>query len=485
MSSINQQLKKAIGLSVLSRYSAYVVQLILLMLYARWFTPAEFGVLAGIQVFVLFFVMLAEIGLGPALINQRELSEKDRDGLFSLTWVIGVVIALFFYFMTYGLNNFYGRDDYQFLGLPICLCIVLNAASTLPIAFLQREKRFIVLARTDILAELPALACVWWILELGHPLYALAIRPLIVAVVRFLLNYLVCIRTEFGRPRFGSHYAAIKPLLGFSGYQFAFNFINYFSRNLDNILVGHTLGMGALGVYDKAYALMKYPLQLLTFAITPAIQPVLAQHAHDLTLMEKTHTNFVRKISVLGVLSGVLMFASSKEIVFILLGSQWSAVSPVLQILAIIIPAQVILSSSGGFYQALNRTDLLFKCGLFSTVTNVIAIITGICLGSLENLALCLMVSFHLNFLQCYLVMYKKAFCTSIRPILIALIPAFLLFFTGYALCRFSVYILPDDFNAWYSVFCNSLIIIFGFVLTYSVLIKIELSKYWPSVKKA
>ena len=121
MSSINQQLKKAIGLSVLSRCSAYVVQLILLMLYARWFTPAEFGVLAGIQVFVLFFIMLAEIGLGPALINQRQLSEKDRDGLFSLTWIIGIVIAIIFYYATYGLNAFYGRDNYQLLGVPICL----------------------------------------------------------------------------------------------------------------------------------------------------------------------------------------------------------------------------------------------------------------------------------------------------------------------------------------------------------------------------
>ena len=42
MSSINQQLKKAIGLSLLGRYSAYVVQLALLMLYARWFTPEEY-----------------------------------------------------------------------------------------------------------------------------------------------------------------------------------------------------------------------------------------------------------------------------------------------------------------------------------------------------------------------------------------------------------------------------------------------------------
>ncbi|WP_439840030.1 lipopolysaccharide biosynthesis protein [Aeromonas caviae] len=427
MTSINQQLKKAIGLSLLGRYSAYIVQLALLMLYARWFSPEEFGVLAAIQVFVIFFMMLAEIGLGPALINQRQLSEKDRNGLFSLTWLIGIGIAIVFYIVTYGLNNFYGRDDYHLLGLPICVSILFSAANTLPMAFLQREKRFITLARSDVLAELPALIIVWWVLESGSPLYALAVRPLVVAIAKFVLNYIACAKTEFSRPMFGYHLAAIKPLLGFSGYQFAFNFINYFSRNLDNILVGRMLGMGALGVYDKAYALMKYPLQLLTFAITPAIQPVLAQHAHDLELMERTHTNFVRKISVLGVLAGVFMGASSNEIVFILLGEQWKSVVPVLQVLSIIIPVQVIMSTSGGFYQALNRTDLLFRCGVFSAITNVIAIIIGIWLGSLEKLAWCLIISFHINFFQCYWIMYRYGFGFKYLRFLKSILPATLI----------------------------------------------------------
>lgn len=482
MTSINQQLKKAIGLSLLGRYSAYIVQLTLLMLYARWFSPEEFGVLAAIQVFVIFFMMLAEIGLGPALINQRQLSEKDRNGLFSLTWLIGIGIAIVFYIVTYGLNHFYGRDDYHLLGLPICVSILFSAANTLPMSFLQREQRFITLARSDVLAELPALIIVWWILDSGYPLYALAVRPLVVAIVKFVLNYIACAKTEFSQPMFGHNLAAIKPLLGFSGYQFAFNFINYFSRNLDNILVGRILGMGALGVYDKAYALMKYPLQLLTFAITPAIQPVLAQHSHDLDLMEKTHTDFVRKISVLGVLAGVLMGASSKEIVLILLGEQWRGVGSLLQTLSVAIPVQVILSTSGAFYQALNRTDLLFKCGLFSSILNVTAIIIGLLFGSLQMLTLCLIISFHVNFFQCYWIMYRKAFRRPIRALFIALIPAVLLLVSGLLGLLLSILFLPNNLNIWSSLIYNSGLLSFVFLLVLMALKKWYFNKDWTSV---
>ena len=47
------------------------------------------------------------------------------------------------------------------------------------------------------------------------------------------------------------------------------------------------MGAGMLGVYDKSYQLMKYPLMLLTFAMTPAIQPVIRRHADDQKKLKK------------------------------------------------------------------------------------------------------------------------------------------------------------------------------------------------------
>ena len=41
--------------------------------------------------------------------------------------------------------------------------------------------------------------------------------------------------------------------------QFGFNFINYFSRNSDNILIGKFISTEALGNYNKAYQLLMYP----------------------------------------------------------------------------------------------------------------------------------------------------------------------------------------------------------------------------------
>src|SRR5690606_11592019 len=124
------------------------------------------------------------------------------------------------------------------------------------------------------------------------PLHALAARGMFAAVVNFAVLYYYSGTTEFGRPKWGNRFSAIKPLWSFSAYQLGFNFINYFSRNLDNILVGKYLGATSLGVYDKAYQLMRYPLMLLTFSMTPAIQPVVRKYAGDIAMVEAIHRDF-------------------------------------------------------------------------------------------------------------------------------------------------------------------------------------------------
>ena len=49
---------------------------------------------------------------------------------------------------------------------------------------------------------------------------------------------------------------------------FFFNIVNYFTRNLDKLLIGKYMGMSPLGYYEKSYRLMMLPLQNITFVIT-------------------------------------------------------------------------------------------------------------------------------------------------------------------------------------------------------------------------
>lgn len=409
---------------MLGRYSVYAVNLLSMMVLARIFTPEAFGTVAAIMVFFTFFQLMAEAGLGPAIINLDTLVPEDRNGLFGLTLTVGMVLAVIFTALAPVFLLFYGLPRVDEVVPYIAVSLMFFAACIVPNALLLREQAFFRIANAGLAAEVISTGVTIGLAQFIDPLHALAAKGAASAATMFCVGWYFSGNTEFGRPMPGSKFSAIKPLLGFSGYQFGFNFINYFSRNLDNILVGKYMGAGMLGAYDKAYQLMKYPLMLLTFAMTPAIQPVIRKHAGDPVQVEAIHRDFTFKLSLIGAAAGLAMFVLADWIVLIALGDQWLEVIPVIRILAIAIPVQVVLSTSGSFFQAMNRADLLFLSGALSAVVMVGAIVAGIIQRDIELLCWCLVAAFHINFVQAYYYMYRKVFKAPLRWHLIRMLPA-------------------------------------------------------------
>lgn len=420
----SRTLYRSVGKSIVGRYAVYAVNLLSMMILARIFTPQEFGTVASIGVFYLFFQMMAEAGLGPAIINIDKLDKKNRNGLFGLTLAAGAILGLIFYLSTPLFVNFYQQPHIKDVIPFVSVALFFFSASIVPTAFLLRDQAFFRIANAGVASEVISTAATLILSKFVDPLYALASKAIFSSATNFIAIYVFSNATEFGRPRWGTQFSAIKPLLSFSSYQFSFNFINYFARNLDNILVGKYMGVLSLGIYDKAYQLMRYPLMLLTFAMTPAIQPVIRQYAADKEKVSAIHQDFTFKLSLVGAAAGLVIFSLSEWIVQLMLGSQWHAVVPIIQVLAISIPAQVVLSTSGSFFQAMNRADLLFYSGLLSTAILVIAISWGIYQRDMISLSWALVAAFHLNFIQAYYILYTKLLGKGILVFFGRMIPA-------------------------------------------------------------
>lgn len=417
-------LYSSIGKSMLGRYAVYAANLLSMMLLARMFTPELFGTVASISVFFVFFQLMAEAGLGPAIINLEKLEPVDRNGLFGLTLVVGLSLAAIFYLLAPFFLAFYQLPRVDEVVPYVAVALFFSAAAIVPSALLLRGQAFFRFANAGFAAEVVSTSASVVLMQWLDPLHALAAKATFTAATNFCVLYYFSHNSEFGRPRLGAKFSAIKPLLSFSAYQFGFNLINYFSRNLDNILIGKYFGATSLGVYDKAYQLMRYPLMLLTFAMTPAIQPVVRKYAGDKEKVEALHRAFTFKLSLVGAIAGLSLFLLTDRIVQLMLGPQWNGVVPIIKVLAIAIPVQVVLSTSGSFFQAMNRADLMFYSGFLSAIMMVSAIIWGIYHRDLIALSWALVVAFHINFLQCYYIMYSRIFEKNMFKFFTRMVPA-------------------------------------------------------------
>lgn len=65
-----EDLKKGIFYNSIGKYSNVMISFLIQIVLARLLTPNEFGVIAVINVFLVFFQLLADFGIGPAIIQR-------------------------------------------------------------------------------------------------------------------------------------------------------------------------------------------------------------------------------------------------------------------------------------------------------------------------------------------------------------------------------------------------------------------------------
>lgn len=410
MSSTKKQLISGIFYTAIAKYSGIIISLVIAGMLARLIEPEDFGVVAIATVIISFFGIFSDLGIAPAIIQNKELSTKDLNNIFTFTLWLGFGISVLFFFCSWSISHFYQNKTL----LSICQLLSINlffaAANIVPNAILFKEKEFKFIAYRSLIIQILGGSIAVTAALGGAGLYALIINPILSSILLFLISYQK--KPQKISRTWGIQ--SMKKILSFSTYQFMFNVINYFSRNLDKLLIGKYMNMTSLGYYEKSYRLMMLPLQNITHVISPVMHPIFSDFQNDLSKLSASYNKVVRFLAFIGFPMSVLLWFCSDEIILIIFGKQWMPSVPIFQILCISVGIQVILSTSGSIFQAANDTKSLFICGVFSTFLNIIGIVTGIFFfKTLEAVAWCICITFTINFIQCYTWMFKITFRQS------------------------------------------------------------------------
>ncbi|WAJ70980.1 oligosaccharide flippase family protein [Catenovulum adriaticum] len=466
--NLNRELKSAIVRSLLGKYSLYIFQLGSLAILSRIFTPEMFGVLATVQMLVMFFQLVTNSGLAPAIVYQQNITIDIRDGLYSFTLILAALLAFVFLFIGEALLNWLSLSEYHLLIYVLALAVFSSTLSIVPAASIQKDAQFIKMAQAEILSEVAAFSVCICLYFLNFEFIALAMKFALTPFFRMAFYYWMAGKTTLGRPKFGKQVNAIKLFYDFAKFQFLFQLVNFFSRNLDTILITKYFGVTTIGFYEKSYQIMRYPLQAFTFAITPALQPILTKYRDYPDKIESSYYQVCYRLALLGCAVSFILFWAASDVVYILFGPQWDKTAPILSLLAVSIPLQMVLSSTGGVYQALGKTNLQLVCGLFSAMTNVAAICIGVYFKDISLLCLLLVSAFCVNYLQCFYVLQYKVFSAKFNLhfgviSLLCFLPYFNLFFYTYN---------AQQTDSYLSAFQHStLVSILGFGITLVVFV--------------
>jgi PST family polysaccharide transporter len=287
-----------------ARYSGVFFSLLMGAILARLLSPEEFGIVALVTVFVVFFNLLSGFGIGAAIVQNQTLSEKEVEFLFFFSLILGLGLSISFFLMAPLVAAFYKENALVDISRLLSLSILFNSWQIVPKSLLQKRLLFKKIGVSTVVIQLISGLAAIVLAYLGYSYFALVVQSIMNAFGTFCVFYSfthirIVIRIDI---------LALKKIFKFSVFNFLFNFINYFSRNGDNLLIGRFLGAAELGFYDKAYRIMLLPIQNLTHVITPVLMPILSRHQEDFDLVYNSYSKVVKILATIGFPLSVFLF---------------------------------------------------------------------------------------------------------------------------------------------------------------------------------
>lgn len=480
--NLKKEIFSGVFYTAIAKYSGIVVSLLITAILARLLSPDEFGIVAIATIIITFFNLFTDMGISPAIIQNKELTTKELSEIFSFTVWAGFLLAFCFFLCSWGIAAFYNNSQLILLCQLLSINLLFAAITIVPNALLYKNKEFKFIAWRSLSIQVASGIISIIVALQGGGLYALIISPIISSALLFVLS----IRKYPQKVQFTLGIQSLKKIFKYSAYQFLFNVINYFSRNLDKLLIGKYMNMNQLGYYEKSYRLMMLPLQNITQVITPVMHPIFSDFQNNLTKLASSYERIIRLLAFIGFPLSILLFFISDELILILFGEQWNASIPVFRILSLSVGIQIILSSSGSIFQASGDTRSLFICGLVSSILNVTGLLIGLFVfGTLESIAWFICATFTTNFFFAYWIMYKITFKLSIFSFFKQLFsPLILSLLLGASLWVISPFL--NNTNLFFSASVKSFICIIIFVLYIQYTKEYDIFKYFKRfIKKA
>ncbi|MBA2881483.1 PST family polysaccharide transporter [Desulfosalsimonas propionicica] len=422
MPSIRKSLISGVFYTAFAKYSNVFFSILIGAILARLLTPEDFGIVALVTVFVTFFNLLGDFGISKAVVQNQNLTKNDIQSIFVFSILFALALGALFFLAAPLISRFYDEPELIKISRLLALAVLFHALQGIPRALLEKNLEFKKIGIITVSTQLSMGIFAIILAYKGFSYYALVIRAILTGFLLFSFFYLISpIKIVF---RIDPN--AINKIIRFSVFNFMFNIINYFSRNGDNLLVGKFLGPSSLGFYNKAYRLMMLPVQNLTHVITPVMMPVLSKYQNDYNVIFNTYLKVVKVLATIGFPLSVFLFFSANEIVTIIYGPQWDQTIPVFKILALIIGVQMIYSSAGSVFLAINRTELLFYYGLISACILLSGISLGIFLGKSIlavgcGIAIAFTISFFIVYYMLIHVALGKSFLQFIKTLLFPL----------------------------------------------------------------
>ena len=371
---LRQRTVKGAFVTSLAQLAKVIVQFGSVIVLSRLLSPADFGLLAMVAPVYGLALIFQDMGLGHATVQSAQVTPAQSTALFWVNIAASLCLAVPITLAAPAVGLFYGDERVVALTRGFAAVIVIGALGAQHSALLNRRMRFRFLAALDVFSALAGFLGAVLLAAAFHTYWALYSSYAIGASVNVIGAW---IGAGFvpGPPGWES---SARQMVRLGAGITTYNFFNFIVRNFDNVLIGRVWGDAALGLYDRAYRFLLFPLLQINAPLARVMLPTLARLRTDETRYCSVYLRAVNQLLLVTQPGIVFAIATADIFIPILLGEQWCAAAPIFQWMGLAALVQPISGAANWLFISQGQSKAFAWLGAFNASTSAVAFCAGL-----------------------------------------------------------------------------------------------------------
>lgn len=352
-------------------------RLVIILVLARLLTPEDFGTFATLAPLTELAILFRSLGLTTVIVQAPTLSQSLLDALLTIQLTVAISLGVLLAGGAYFWAQFLGSPEITLLAVAMAGVVVIGSFGAVHDGLLRRKLLFRRIAVVNVIGVLLGFAAALAGVLAGLGVWALILQAFGHSLATSLGYWWAC----SWRPKRFRISEGVGDALRLGGVLTSAQLFDYFRKNADRIIIRTAEGTIVLGLYDRAY-------RFLLFPITSTTQPIVRTLLPWLCRMKGTaeyETVFLRflRLALYAVGPMVCCFVVFPEAVIrIGLGAQWLEATSILQGLSLAALVLPIVSLTSTHLIVYGRKRSIFWLSATVSLLSIASFLIGIRFGA-------------------------------------------------------------------------------------------------------
>lgn len=384
--------------SSLERFSVQGIQFVVMIIMARILSPADYGLVGMLAIFIAVSQSLIDSGFSQALIRKQDRSEIDNSTVFYFNIGVGILLYLVLFFSAPLIAGFYNEPLLVPITRIVGLSLVFNSLAVVQRALLTVNLDFKTQAKASFVGAIISGAIGISMAYTGFGVWAIVWQQISnLAVVTILLWIL-----SHWKPIWAYSRQSFRELFGFGSKLLASGLLDTIFRNLYLIVIGKFFKASDLGYYTRAHQFTDFASSNITGIFQRVTYPVLCRIQDDDSRLSDVYRRLLKTSAFIIFPLMMGMAAVAKPMVISFLTEKWLFSAVLIQIICFSMMWYPVHAINLNLLQVKGRSDLFLKLEIIKKVLTVIVLcitlpmgLIPLCIGTIFSSIISLVINTH------------------------------------------------------------------------------------------